>query len=156
LEAALARSETVNPGDIRRNVGRAVRGTIEPLPARAFLVEYRDGTRGCTMLLNGHVFDFTFAGRVRGQKTPLSCLYVMPDPPGAKFFDAQVNNIEKLLETGRAPYPVERTLLVSGVLDYALESLKDGGRRILTPELDVAYRAPADSGFARGPIAVSE
>src|SRR5213082_2864543 len=37
LEAALARSESVNPGDIRRNVGGMTVGNMPPTPAKAFL-----------------------------------------------------------------------------------------------------------------------
>src|SRR5262249_26118025 len=46
LESALGRSETLNPGDIRRNVGNLSVGNMSETPATAFLVEYRDGVRG--------------------------------------------------------------------------------------------------------------
>jgi hypothetical protein len=122
-------------------------------PATAFLVEYRDGTRGTALLLNGHIQDFVFAGRVRGESKPQSCALLLPPPPGARYFDALVANIEKLLENGRSPYPVERTLLTTGVLDAAMESRKRRGERVETPELEVRYAAPADSGFFRGNVA---
>jgi hypothetical protein len=153
LDAALRRSETANLGDVRRNTGAMAVQGMPAAPPTAFLVEYRDGTRGTALLLNGHVQDFTFAGRVRGEPRPPSCLFLLPPPPGARYFDALVANIEKLLETGQPPYPVERTLLTTGVLDAAIESHARRGARVETPELDVRYAAPADSGFARGAIA---
>jgi hypothetical protein len=122
-------------------------------PATAFLVEYRDGTRGTVLLLNGHIQDFVFAAKLKGEAKPASCLFYLPAPPGARYFDCQVANIEKLLETGRSPYPVERTLLTSGVLDAAMESHLRRGTRVETPELEVRYAAPADSGFCRGSVA---
>jgi hypothetical protein len=122
-------------------------------PATAFLVEYRDGRQGTVLLLNGHIQDFCFAARLRGEPKPTSCLFYLPPPPGAKFFDCQVANIEKMLETGRPPYPVERTLLTSGILDAVMESHHRRGARIETPQLDVCYSAPADSGFCRGSLA---
>jgi hypothetical protein len=155
LEAALARSETVNPGDVRSNVGSAPVGKMPTVPATAFLIEYTDGTRGTVLLLNGHIQDFCFAARVKGESKPPSCLFYLPSPPGAKYFDALVRNIEKLFENGKSPYPVERTLLTSGALDSVMESHHRRGNRIETPELNVAYAAPADSGFLRGGVAGS-
>jgi len=154
LEAALSRSETVNPGDIRENVGGMPVYNYKPTPPLAFLIEYSDGTRGTVLLLNGHVLDFTFAAKLRGENKPVSCLFHLPQPPGARFFDAQVVNLEKFFETGKAPYPVERTLLTTGILDAVMRSHHRGGIRIETPELlEVRYAAPADSGFLRGTIA---
>jgi hypothetical protein len=153
LETALGRSETVNPGDIRRNVGRSSVQSMPATPATAFLVEYRDGTHGTVLLLNGHIQDFCFAAKLRNENRPASCLFYLPPPPGAKYFDCLVANIEKLFETGRPPYPVERTLLTTGVLDAAMESHYRRGNRVETPELDVRYTAPADSGFLRGGVA---
>ena len=149
---ALLQTQIENPGDVRRNVGALSIGNMPKTPATAFLVEYRDGTRGTVLLLNGHIQDFCFAGKLKGENKPASCMFYLPPPPGAKYFDCLVANIEKLLETGRAPYPVERTLLTSGILDFAMESHYRRGTRVDTPELDVAYTAPVDSGFCRGSI----
>jgi hypothetical protein len=152
LESALARSETVAPGDIRQNVGSMAVAGMPATPATAFLVEYRDGTRGTVLLLNGHIQDFCFAAKTKGEAKPASCLFQLPPPPGARYFDCLVANIEKLFETGRSPYPAERTLLTSGVLDAAMESHHARGNRIETPELEVRYTAPAESGFCHGGI----
>jgi hypothetical protein len=153
LEAALGRSETLCPGDVRLNTGSMPVGGMPATPAIAFLVEYRDGLRGAALLLNGHIQDFNFAAKVKGEDRPQSCLFALPPPPGAKFFDGLVANIEKMLESGKPPYPVERTLLTGGVLDFAMESRHKRGTRVETPELDVMYQAPADSGFCRGSVA---
>jgi hypothetical protein len=152
LEAALGRSESVNPGDIRQNVGLPVT-TMPATPAIAFLVEYHDGLRGTVLLLHGHVQDFTFAARIKGEPKPASCLFFLPPPPGAKYFDCLVANIEKLFETGRPPYPVERTLLTGGILEAAMESHSRRGSRMETPELDVRYTPPSESVFCRGSVA---
>ncbi|MFN4259005.1 MAG: hypothetical protein ACK4RK_06880, partial [Gemmataceae bacterium] len=152
LEAALGRSETLNPGDVRRNVGTPLQGKPS-IPATAFLVEYCDGLRGTVLLLNGHIQDFCFAARLKNEPKPASCMFYLPDPPGAKYFDCLVANIEKLFTTGQSPYPVARTLLTSGILDAALDSHFHRGQRIETPQLDVTYSPPADSGFCRGSVA---
>jgi hypothetical protein len=153
LEAALGRSETLCPGDVRDNTGSMPVGSMPATPATAFLVEYRDGLRGTVLLLNGHIQDFNFAAKIKGEEKPASCLFALPPPPGAKFFDCLTANIEKLFEAGKSPYPVERTLLTSGTLDYAMESYTKRGSKIDTADLEVKYQAPADSGFLRGSVA---
>src|SRR5262249_40435853 len=75
LEAALQHSESVNPGDIRVNTGSMAVEKMPATPATCFLIEYRDGTRGTVLLLNGHVWDFTFAGKLRRASRPLACLF---------------------------------------------------------------------------------
>ncbi|HVS39735.1 MAG TPA: hypothetical protein VMS17_29530 [Gemmataceae bacterium] len=152
LDAALSRSETVNLGDVRKNVGSMSVQGMPQTPAAAFLIEYRDGTRGTVLLLNGHVQDFTFAGRIRGEAKPASCLFLLPPPPGARYFDALTFNIEKMLETGKPPTPIQRTLLTTGVLDGLMTSHARRDDRVETPELSTAYTAPADSGFLHGGV----
>jgi len=153
LEAALTRSESVNPGDVRRNVGSmAVLGQPQA-PPTAFLLEYRDGLKATVLLLTGHLQDHCFAAKIKGEAKPASCMFHLPPPPGARFMDCLVANIEKLLETGKSPYPVERTLLTSGALDAAMTSHYLRGARQETPQLDVRYTAPIDSGYFRGSVA---
>src|SRR5579871_1286488 len=152
LEAALGRSETLNPGDVRRNAGAASVGTMPKTPPTAFLVEYCDGGRGAVLLLNGHIQDFCFAAKLRGESRPASCVFYLPPPPGAKYFDCLVANIEKLLEAARSPHPLERTLLTRGVDVAAMESHYRRRTRIEAPELAMHYAAPAESGFCRGSV----
>lgn len=142
-EACLSRSETVKPGDARHNVAA-------PL---AYRLEYRDGFRATVLMLDNHVGDFTFAARLAGSKEPVSCVHVLPNPPGARYFDALVHNIEGMLKSGKAVIPPERTLLVSGALEALLHSRHEGSKVLQTPQLAVAYQAPEDSGFYRGPVA---
>jgi hypothetical protein len=122
-------------------------------PPTAFQLEYRDGLKATVLLLNGHIQDFCFAAKIKGEAKPASCMFHLPPPPGARYFDCLVANIEKLLDTGKSPYPVERTLLTSGALDAAMTSHYRRGERQETPQLDVRYTAPADSGFFRGNVA---
>ena len=160
LDQALGRSHTLNPGDIKQNTRdfRPPAGkdgfTKLPHPI-AFVVEYADGLRATSLILNGHVDDTTFAGKLTGNPdTFASTLVYLPAPPGARFFDPLVLRIEDFFRSGKAPYPVERTLLTGGILDAALESRFRKHARIETPELaSIDYEAPADSGFIRTPVA---
>lgn len=149
LEAALSRSETLNPGDVRRNVGAFGVGGAPPTPATAFLVEYFDGTRGTALLLNGHVQDFTVAVQIQGESISQSSLLVALPPPGVGHLDCLVGQIETFLETRQSPTPVERTLLTTCALEAAMESRHRRGQRIETPDLRGTYAVSAESPFAR-------
>jgi hypothetical protein len=153
LEHALSRSPSLNVGDIRRNCRHYMQLPTRPqfaLAPVAFLIEYRDGLRATCLSLNGHLADTTFAARVAGEKRPVSTLFYLPAPPGARFLEALSVRIEDFLNTGRPPYPVERTMLTGGILDACLQSRVQKQARLETPELDVSYEPPKDSGFMRG------
>jgi hypothetical protein len=153
LEHALGRSPSLNVGDIRDNCRQFTPPPGRPTFLRgpiAFVVEYRDGMRATALILNGHVDDTTFAGRIGTEKKPVSTLFYLPPPPGAAFLQALTIRIEDFLASGKTPYPVERTQLTGGILDAVLESRVKGHQRLETPDLDVSYEPPRDSGFLRG------
>ncbi len=156
LEHALGRSTSRNAGDIRANCKRFPRpanwGNFVKGPI-AFVIEYLDGLKATVLQLDGHVADETFAARVEGEKKPSSCLFWLPPPPGAAFLEALSSHIETFFAAGKPPYPVERTQLTGGILDYALESRVKDSKRLDTPDLDIRYDPPADSGFMRGDYA---
>jgi hypothetical protein len=139
---AIGRSPSANVGPIRENV-------LKPL---AIVVEYADGTRGAVLNLIEAVSDNCFAARIKDKAEPVSFCFDLPQPPGARFFDPLTWHIEQFFHTSTPPYPVERTLVTSTVLDLALHSLKDGSRPVSTPALDIRYQPPVSSGFFRGPV----
>jgi hypothetical protein len=152
LEHALGRSPSRNVGDVRENCKHfnppGVWGLKVGSP-RAFLIEYRDGLKATVLQLDGHVADETFAARIEGEKKPVSTLFWLPPPPGAAFLEALASHVEMFMDTGKAPYPVERTMLTGGILDWVLES-RVQKKQLETPDLDVSYDPPKDSGFMRG------
>src|SRR5207244_12710651 len=100
------------------------------------------------LMLNGLVQDFTIAARLRGQREPLSTLFHLPPNPNVTYSAALMSTAEELFVTGKAPYPVERTLLTSGLTAAGLRSLHDG-KRMETPHLAVTYQPPRESTFWR-------
>jgi hypothetical protein len=151
--AALARSFTCT-GPMRYvsvlpDLAWLKRNQLTPV---AYFFEHRDGFQTSVFLLNGVLSDFNYAGRMRGGEI-VSCQMYLPMPPAlstlADFFNPLVNHIERMLLDNAAPYPVERTLLTSGMTLFAVESLYRGQVLVETPELNVAYQAPAESMFWR-------
>jgi len=153
LEAALSRSDkimgkTVEDARPQDLVGSGVLPKIVPQPA-AYFIERRDGTRTTLLMLNGAVGDYTFACRLKGSDEILSTQFFLTPTPNVTYSAPLGAKIEEMFATGRPPYPVERTLVVSGILDSCLDSKVQGHARLDTPHLDVTYRAPAESQFCR-------
>jgi hypothetical protein len=91
-------------------------------------------------MLTGAVQDFNFAARVRGIGIQ-STQFLLTPVPNVTYSACLASKIEEMIETGRAPYPAERTLIVSGILESCLTSKAQGGKRIETPHLAVRYKA---------------
>lgn len=113
-----------------------------------FIIDYNDGLKAAAFLMTGMVEDFTVAVNVEGRAEPVSTLMNLQNGRPHHHFGCLVQNIEKMFETGKPPYPVERTLLTSGVLDFALESRIQGYKRLETPQLaNVRYQVSDASHF---------
>jgi hypothetical protein len=130
--------------------------TAKAKDAGVFLVEYRDGLTAAVAMLNGFLHEgdggaFCFAGQLKGEVAPRSCHFYLQQPDPFAHFGQLVKAIESLVRTGHAPYPVERTLLTSGVLDAVMTSAHQGGKRVETPHLAIEYK-PTDWPPADGPI----
>jgi hypothetical protein len=154
LFAALARSHTLSPAPGGYTISVPTLDLLMRNSPRAagYFIEHRDGLRTAMFLLTGAVRDFTYAGLTQDGKI-LSCQMHLPMPgfssTTADFFNPLVHHIEGMILSGRVPYPIERTLLTSGMTLKAVESLHAGGVKLDTPELDVAYEAAATSTFWR-------
>lgn len=110
----------------------------------AYFIEHRDGFR-TTLFMLPPIQDFNYAGLVDGSGEVISCQMYLPMPgraaTTADFFNPLTRHIERMVVEGRAPYPVERTLLTSGMTLAGVESLHRG-RKVETPRMEVRYQAP--------------
>ena len=113
------------------------------------LVEYRDGFRGAVVCLPGMVNEYLIAVKAKGRAQPDSTLCYVPKE-NSNNFSMLVHGITQMIQTGKPPYAVERTLLTTGTLAALMESAYQGHKRIETPELLVSYRGPAESWYAHG------
>ena len=149
LEAALSRSDT--PQGLTLKDGRTqdllAHGTLQKLakdPA-AYFIEHNDGLRTTLLMLNGAIKDFDFAARVKGISQIQSNQFLLTPEPNVTYSACLVSKIEEMFATGKAPYPVERTLMVSGIQESCLTSKLEGQNRLETPFLNVRYQAPIKS-----------
>ncbi len=147
FDACLARTQTLAQPETfshRRPTVQQMRDWVKQ--PTCYRIEYADGCRATMLLMNGLVQDFTFAAKLKNQSEPLSTLFYLPPNPNVTYSAALMSQAEELFITGNPPYPVERTLLTSGVLAAALQSLAKQ-QRLETPHLGVRYQAPEKSLF---------
>ncbi len=103
-----------------------------------FLIEYADGLKATIVNCDEVISNWGVA--TTGPGHDLDCMiWLQPFPfSHALFF---VRQIESLVINRAEPYPVERTLLTTGMLDALIRSLHDGGASRATPELAISYMA---------------
>lgn len=82
----------------------------------ALLIDYADGLRGTVMRIGDDNARWNFACRIAGESAPRSTRVVVGPWRNRYCFKAFANAIQQFCRTGSAPYPVERTLLVTGIL----------------------------------------
>ncbi len=150
FEACLSRSQTLaQPETFSHRYPTAAQMREWVKQPVAYRFEYADGLKATMLMMNGLLEDFTFAARLAGQSQLISTLFHLPPNPNVVYSAALMSKVEEMFMTGKAPYPVERTLLTSGLVAAGLLSLASGQKRIETPHLSVRYRSPQESQFWR-------
>jgi hypothetical protein len=155
FDAALCRSHTLTPArpgfnDIFPAVDDMRRLVKDPV---AYHYQHADGPQATMILMSGLVRDFNFAATLESSSEPFSTQMYLPMPDGrttlANFFSPLVNCVEQMFLTGKAPYPVERTLLTTGLTAAGVDSLYAGQKRLETPHLAIRYQPSHGSTFWR-------
>jgi hypothetical protein len=144
LAAALSRSHTPLGDPVLDGRTQDIAGLgLVPKLARhpeAWLIEHRDGLRTSILVLDGVVGDINFALRA-GDGRVFSAQLFRPPPPVEQHFSLLAAAVENFFESRKAPWPLERNLLIAGLLEAFRNPATRGGRAIATPELNVAYSA---------------
>ena len=115
----------------------------------AYFIEHLDGFK-TTMILTS-IRDFNYAGLRADDNSIISTQMYLPMPTHgsttADFFHPLCRHIENTVITSEVPYPVERTLLTSGMTLAGVESLHLGQISVKTPNMSVRYKVLPDSTF---------
>lgn len=133
-EAALAAEFGKTPASLKRVEGEK---NAEP---HGILITHADGTRGFVLKVGASSGRWNFACTVKGDAKPHATRFHVGPWQNRNLFKALSHAIQHFFRTGVPPYPVERTLLVSGILDAAMHSRAEK-KPIRTPHLGFGYRA---------------
>lgn len=115
----------------------------------AYFIEHLDGFRTAIFLTG--IRDFNYAGMRSDNGEIIGCQFMLPMPGSsattADFFTPLIQHIERMILDNKTPYPIERTLLTSGMVIGGVESLFAGQQPYATPNMAVAYRGPEESMY---------
>jgi len=119
---------------------KAKKSVKEPV---LFRIEYADGLRASVLTLNHAVREWAVAWRTKSGDER-STRFATQEARPFMHFAWLLEGVVTMIQTGVADRPVERTLLTSGLLDQLLVSKLQGGKRLETPQLKIAYSPPRD------------
>lgn len=107
----------------------------------AILITYRDGLRASVFAVGSTSDRWNFACRLKGDARP-QAMAIFNGPWGNRcLFKALSHAIQHLFVHRAEPYPLERTLLTTGMTEAVMKS-HASGKPYETPHLAIAYRAP--------------
>ena len=115
-----------------------------------YLFDHREGTKSSGAMANGVSRHFGFAAKLKGREEPVATWYELDLDKPFEHFAYLLKAINQMIQSGNPSYPVERTLLTTGMLDEIMHSLANDGERRDTPRLKIAYQ-PADWPYANTP-----
>jgi hypothetical protein len=107
------------------------------------LVTYRDGCRGMVLKLGDDGIRWNFACQLEQESQPRATRFHVGPWQNRNLFRALSHAIQIHFREKKSPYPVERTLLVTGILSAAMDARFAGEGALETPWLDGAYQ-PVD------------
>ena len=134
-EAAMATEFGKNLPDLRQAMPRE-----KPVEPHGLLITYRDGFRATMLKLGASAVRWNFACKLAGDDRLYATRFHAGPYGNRCLFMALAHAIQDHFVQRRAPYPVERTLLTTGLTDALMRSRAAGGR-LETPHLSIAYAA---------------
>lgn len=107
----------------------------------AIAIEYNDGLRATVLTTGGSSDRWNFACRLGGEKKPRATAYFNGPWGNRCLFQALSHAIQQHFIHGVEPYPAERTLLTTGMVEAVIRSFEQQGLVIETPHLEISYRS---------------
>jgi len=135
MQAELGRK----PGDLRNFTDENHDPKRKPPMPHGILLTYKDGFRAASLKIGG-ANRWNFACRYKGDPKIHATNYYVGPWLNRNLFKALAHAIQHHFIHGKAPYPVERTLLTTGILDASMHSRHESSKVMRTPQLEFAYK----------------
>ncbi|MBI3864785.1 MAG: hypothetical protein HY290_23150 [Planctomycetia bacterium] len=131
-EAAVADEQAVRKVPLRELIRQ---------PARAILLQYKDGLKGTVLSVGYSAVRWSAALKLKNDAATFATYFYGGPWNNRGFFRALAHAIQQHFVERKSPFPVERTLLTTGALDAAMHSRHANGQPQPTPHLEFAYEA---------------
>ena len=122
-------------------------GSTDTTNTIGYFIEHLDGFTA--IFLTG--IQIFYAGMRADNGKIVGCQMMLPMPgqsaTTADFFNPLTFHVEQMIVHQKTAYPVERTLLTSGMVIGGVESLHSGQIEIEAPDMRVEYQAAEESMF---------
>jgi len=133
-EAAMAAELRKSPKSLKRIPGET---NAQP---QGVVIRYKDGLKATMLRIGKSDIRWNFACRIKGERRPRATSFYVGPWENRNLFKALSHAIQNHFRNGRAPYPVERTLLTTGLTDAFMHARQKAGP-LATPHLEFAYKA---------------
>jgi hypothetical protein len=127
---------------MRAELGDNVPDITRPINNAAphgILLTLRDGAKATMLKLGASGTRWNFACKLAGEDAPRVTSHYVGPWNNRCLFMALTHAIQHLFTSRTAPYPAERTLLTTGILEAAVRS-RAARQRLATPHLNIAYQ----------------
>ncbi len=103
-----------------------------------FVINYRDGLRASVLTLDGTFAEWSAAWKYHDGAIAATAFETQELRP-FQHLGLQLAAVEQWMHKGAPAWPIERTVLTSGMLDALLVSHREHGGVVQTPHLDIQY-----------------
>lgn len=118
-----------------------------PMKPHGIRITYKDGFKAMVLRFGYSGTRWQFACRLKGSSKIHATRFYVGPWENRNLFKALSHAIQHHFRTGKPPYPVERTLLVTGMLEAAMKSRFRKGAVLKTPHLEFGYKSQDFKAF---------
>jgi len=137
---SLRLAEAAMAAELGKNADNLLQPPRERATPHGLLITYRDGFRATMLKIGASSVRWNFAVKYANDDRLHATRYYVGPYGNRCLFMALSHAIQDHFANRRSPYPVERTLLTTGLTDAVMRS-RAAGSSIDTPHLNITYAA---------------